>query len=186
MQPLLHDVSGQGDPLVLVPGGLSGWVSWIGHARLLSTDRTVVRVQHRGLELAGSGQPIPETYATETETDALLATVDTLGLERFDLAGWSLGGHVALAFALAHPDRVRTLTLIEPAAYWILRQTGYDAGTLDSLERSDRSLNGASVSPEDMKGFLVRAGLAQPGDDFESHPSWPIWMQNRQILASIG
>ena len=185
-RPLLHERTGTGDPIVLVPGSLSGWISWIPHARALAANREVIRVQLRGLELVGSGQPLPANYSTATETDALLATVDALGLERFDLAGWSLGGHVALAFTLAHPDRVRTLTLIEPAAMWVLRQAGYPAADLAALETHDRAFAGRAITPEDLKRFLVRTGLGSPGDDFESHPSWPIWMRNRQILASIG
>jgi pimeloyl-ACP methyl ester carboxylesterase len=183
---LLHERTGAGNPIVLVPGGLSGWVSWIPHARTLSESHEVIRVQLRGLELVESGQVVPDSYAITTETDALLATVDALGLERFDLAGWSFGGLVALDFALAHPGRVRTLTLIEPAAYWILREAGYDRGVLDDLERSDCSLRGKTITPMEFRNFLVRVGLAKPDDDVESHRSWPIWMQNRQILASIG
>ena len=49
---LLHEVKGQGDPIVLVPGGLSGWLSWIPHAERLSKERMVVRVQLRSIELA--------------------------------------------------------------------------------------------------------------------------------------
>jgi hypothetical protein len=26
---LLHEVTGKGDPIVLVPGGVSGWLSWL-------------------------------------------------------------------------------------------------------------------------------------------------------------
>lgn len=40
------EVSGDGDtPIVLVPGGLSGWVSWKPHAEILSKDFKVIRVQ---------------------------------------------------------------------------------------------------------------------------------------------
>jgi pimeloyl-ACP methyl ester carboxylesterase len=38
------------------------------------------------------------------------------------LAGWSGGGKAALEFATEYPDRVRSLTLVEPAGYWILEQ----------------------------------------------------------------
>ena len=55
------------------------------------------------------------------------------GLVRFDLAGWSYGGHVALAFALEYPRRVRTLTVIEPNTVWILREMGYDPEAVASL-----------------------------------------------------
>jgi pimeloyl-ACP methyl ester carboxylesterase len=183
---LLHEVTGQGEPIVLVPGGLSGWLSWIPFAERLSLGRTVVRVQLRSVELAGAGEPFPEDYGILTEREALLATVDEIGLEDFDLAGWSHGGGVALAFALEYPERIRTLTLIEPEAPWILRETGHAADTLAKNEAYDRSLAGREITTDDLKDFLVRAGFGEPGDDFESLPSWPVWVRNRQVLSAIG
>lgn len=183
---LLHEVKGQGDPIVLVPGILSGWFSWIPFAERLSKERAVVRVQLCNVELAEAGEPFPDDYGTLAEREALLATVDELGLDGFDLAGWSYGGAVALAFALEHPERVRTLTLIEPEAPWILRGAGHTAETLARNEAYDRSFTGRDVTVDDLKDFLARAGFGQPGDDVESLPSWPVWVRNRQVLSTIG
>jgi pimeloyl-ACP methyl ester carboxylesterase len=183
---LLHEVKGQGEPIVLVPGGLSGWLSWIPHTERLSAERMVVRVQLRSVELAEAGEPFPADYGILTEREALRTTVDELGLEIFDLAGWSHGGLVALAFALEYPERVRTLTLIEPGAFWILRETGRASHSLAGAEADDRSLSGREVTIRDLKDFLVRAGLGEPGDDFESLPQWPVWVRNRQVLSIIG
>ncbi len=183
---LLHEVTGQGEPLVLMPGVLSGWLSWIPFAERLSKERMVVRVQLRSIELAESGNPFPDDYGTLTEREALLATVDELGLEDFDLAGWSYGGHVALAFALEYPERVRTLTLIEPEASWILRETGRAKDALAKNEAYDRSFTGREITIGDLKDFLVRAGFGAPGDDLESLPPWPVWARNRQVLSTIG
>lgn len=183
---LLHEVKGQGEPVVLVPGGLSGWLSWIPHAERLSKERMVVRVQLRSIELAEAGEPFPEDYGVLTEREALHATVNELGLDTFDLAGWSHGGLVSLAFALEYPDRVRTLTLIEPEAPWILRETGHAGGTLAGNEAYDRSFTGREITVDDLKDFLVRAGLGEPGDDFESLPQWPVWVRNRQVLSIFG
>jgi len=183
---LLHDVKGEGEPIVLVPGGLSGWLSWIPHAERLSAERMVIRVQLRSVELAETGEPFPEDYGTLTEREVLRATVDELGLDSFDLAGWSYGGHVALAFALEYPERVRTLTVIEPSALWILRETGHAAGSLAQSEAFDRSTAGREITVDDLKGFLVRAGFGEPGDDFESLPQWPVWVRNRQVISANG
>jgi pimeloyl-ACP methyl ester carboxylesterase len=180
---LLHEVKGQGGPIVLVPGGLSGWLSWIPHAERLSKERMVVRVQLRSVELAEAGEPFPADYGLLNEREALRTTVDELGLESFDLAGWSHGGLVALAFALEYPERVRTLTLIEPGAFWIPRETGQAADALAEDEAYERSLSGREITIRDLKGLLVRAGLGAPGDDFESLPSWPVWVRNRQVLS---
>lgn len=183
---LLHEVKGQGHPIVLVPGGLSGWLSWIPHAERLSKERMVVRVQLRSVELAEAGKPFPEDYGVLTEREALRATVDELGLDSFDLAGWSHGGLVALAFALEYPERVRALTLIEPGAFWILRETGHASDALVRAEADDRLFTGREITVDDLKDFLVRAGLGQPGDDFESLPQWPVWVRNRQVLSIFG
>lgn len=181
--PLLHEVTGEGEPIVLVPGGLSGWLSWIPFVEPLAKDRQVIRVQLRSVELAEAGTLYPPDYGTLTEREALRATVDRLGMDRFDLVGWSYGGHVALAFALEYPRRVRTLTVIEPAAIWILRETGHAVGALRQSEAFDRSMAGKEISIGDLKSFLVQAGLGKPGDDFGSMPSWPVWVRNRQVLS---
>src|SRR5918992_6166943 len=102
---LLHEVKGQGEPVVLVPGGLSGWLSWLPHAERLSTERMVVRVQLRSIELAEAGEPFPEDYGVLTEREALHATVNELGLDTFDLAGWSHGGPLPPAVGLEYPGR---------------------------------------------------------------------------------
>lgn len=183
---LLYEVTGSGEPIVLMPGGLSGWLSWIPHAQRLSADRQVVRVQLRSVELAEAGKPYPPDYGIEAEYEGLRATVDNLGLESFDLAGWSHGGHAALAFALEYPHRVRSLTLVEPAAHWILRATGRFDEMADQMEPLDRSTSGREISLDDLREFLVRAGFGQPGDDFESLPSWPVWVRNRQVLSVMG
>lgn len=184
--PLLHEVTGEGEPIILVPGGLSGWLSWLPFIAPLAKDRQVVRVQLRSVELAEAGTPYPPDYDTLTEREALRATVDRLGLDRFDLAGWSYGAHCSLAFTLEYPQRVRTLTVIEPPAVWILRETGHAVEALGQSEAFDRSTAGKQITIDDLKGFLLRAGLAKPGDDVESLPSWPVWVRNRQVVSVNG
>lgn len=184
--PLLHEVTGTGDPIVLVPGILTGWASWQDHAERLAARHTVVRVQARSVELAEAGKPIPSDYSIAMERDALLATIDTLGFDRVDLAGWSLGGGIALAFALDHPERVRTLTLIEPEASWVLRATGRATEALAAAEAFDRSYTGREITVEDLKAFLVRAGIGTPDTDFTAHPRWPLMVRNRQVLSTLG
>jgi pimeloyl-ACP methyl ester carboxylesterase len=187
-RPLLHEVTGRGDPLVLMPGTLTGWASWVAPAERLAANHRVVRAQARVIELVEAGMPIPSSYDIPMEREALRATVDALGLDRFDLAGWSLGGGVSLSFALAFPERVRTLTLIEPAALWLLRATGYDAAKLDAAEAGDRALAGKDITIDDLKAFMVYAGLGQPGTegtDVEAHPRWPIMVRNRQAISTL-
>jgi pimeloyl-ACP methyl ester carboxylesterase len=66
------------------------------------------------LEVYARPQP-PPGYSLGTEVDALLRLADSRGWPRVHLYGSSYGGSVALAFTAAHPDRVSSLTLDEPA-----------------------------------------------------------------------
>ena len=52
---LLTDVAGEGFPLVLIPGGVTGWLSWIPHQELLKHTFQVIRVQPIHNELGSAG-----------------------------------------------------------------------------------------------------------------------------------
>lgn len=124
------EVIGKGMPLVLVGGGLTGWASWEPFVKDLAEKRTVIRVQLLGVQFGLEDSPLPEDYSVKTESGALAATLDSLGYtEPIDIVAWSFGAFTSLDFALDHPDRIRTLTLIEPPAIWVLHVTGkWDAG----------------------------------------------------------
>ncbi|HEV2128917.1 MAG TPA: alpha/beta hydrolase, partial [Thermomicrobiales bacterium] len=101
-------------------------------------------------------------------------------------AGWSYGAHVTLAFALEYPERIRTLTLIEPPAVWIMRETGWNPPERARIEAFDRGMTGRELTADDLKAFLVRAGFGPPETDFEALPTWPSWLAHRQALAING
>ena len=65
-------------------------------------------------DLRGFGQSIDNSPAPFHHADDLLAIMDAIGLEQCDVIGVSMGGSVALNFALNHPERVRNLILISP------------------------------------------------------------------------
>ena len=105
------EVSGQGRPLVLVPGGLTGWMSWKPHAERLSADHRVVRVQLLNVDLGLQKERLPDDYSVSMEVRALSAALDKEGIGEADFAAWSFGAEITLSFAIANPGRVRTLTL---------------------------------------------------------------------------
>ena len=85
------------------------------YARLAEALSPTVRVITKDLECFAEAPP--DTYTLESEMDGLIRTTEAAGIDRFHLLGYSVGGSLALVFALAHPDRITSLTLIEPA--WI-------------------------------------------------------------------
>lgn len=185
MEPriLQHDDRGVGDPLVLVPGGLTGWVSWIPHQERLVDRHRVIRVQPIHNELGSKGVPGDPGYTAQIERESLRLTLDALDLERPHLAGWSGGGLALIAFAIEYPHRVRSLTLVEPAVYWILARLGE---RLDEVEESNglvHGLFGREVSEDELATFLRLGGLAEHDGDVRSHPNWGRWAQHRTTLS---
>lgn len=185
MEPrvLQYETTGEGEPIALVPGGLTGWVSWIPHAERLSATRRVIRVQPIHNELGSKGIPGDPTYSADTERESLRLTLDDLGIERADFAGWSGGGRALVEFVLAYPERVRSLSLVEPAAYWILERLGEAGPIIDEGTQFLHELAGSEVTEEDLARFLVLAGFAASPEEARDDPNWERWMSHRMALS---
>lgn len=174
------DIVGDGPRLALVGGGLTGWKSWEPHAERLSTTRTVARLQPLNVQYGLENRPLPDGYSAKTESAALKAALDEAGwLEAIDLVGWSYGALIALDFALHHPERIRTLTLIEPPAGWMLPEDAHDDPEIRAIQSLE--IDG-DVSAADLEAFLRAAGLVAAGSTPSELPQWPVWMEHRQSL----
>jgi pimeloyl-ACP methyl ester carboxylesterase len=104
-----YDVSGSGArTLVLAHAYPTNRNLWAPQVEALARDRTVVAYDLRGFGLSGAPDDA-QAYSPQRSVDDLLALVDQLGAPRVDLCGLSMGGNVALNFALAHPHRVSSL-----------------------------------------------------------------------------
>jgi pimeloyl-ACP methyl ester carboxylesterase len=94
--------------LVLVHGFSLDCRMWDEQAAAFSLHYQVLRYDLRGF--GRSALPGSQTYHHEADLSALL---DYLDLGRVNLIGLSLGGMVAVDFALTYPERVRTLILVD-------------------------------------------------------------------------
>ncbi len=101
---------GSSAPLVLVHGMAGERHDWRRLIAELPDDLPILRY-----DLRGFGASEAETGLPYSHTDDLRAVFDALGLERAAVLGLSMGGGVALNFALSHPDRVSRLILVSPA-----------------------------------------------------------------------
>jgi pimeloyl-ACP methyl ester carboxylesterase len=109
---LWHEIYGEGEPLVLLHGGLMTIPEMAPLIEPLAKQRKVI-----ALELQGHGRS-PDTdrpLALATLGDDIGAVIDRLGLERADVAGYSFGAEVALRAAIQHPSKVRRLIVISTA-----------------------------------------------------------------------
>jgi pimeloyl-ACP methyl ester carboxylesterase len=115
----LHEFDGgaPGAPALLLVHGLAGQLE---HYTYGVTDRLAGRWRMVAVDRPGNGHSTraPDTPADlKTQADALAALIDELGLERPLVVGHSLGGALALALALHHPQRVGGLALIAPLTH---------------------------------------------------------------------
>lgn len=178
------DVTGSGVPLVLVPGGLTGWLSWVPHAQKLSSSFRVIRVQLLNVEYGLQGLGLPAGYGVRTESRALELALDSVRVTQAHMSGWSYGGMILLDFALSHPDRVRSLTLIEPPAFWVLRTRAPLAEDALAFQETSRSFMVDNVTEEQLVQFAHFAGFVPPNIDPRNLPPWPVWAQHRQSLRT--
>jgi pimeloyl-ACP methyl ester carboxylesterase len=104
-----YGVEGTGPAVLLLQGvGLVG-EGWRPQVDGLRDRFRLVFPDHRGI----GGSTIPDGQVTiEAMADDALAVMDGLGLDRFHVAGHSMGGVIAQAIALRAPERVRSLALL--------------------------------------------------------------------------
>lgn len=118
------------------------------------------------------GDAPPTDFSIATEMDGVLRVADEAGVERFHLYGHSGGGAVALAFAVAHGDRVLSLALDEPASDFT------DEGNVDyGWPDFDRALQ---MPPAESMREFMRLQVA-PGVELPPPPPGPPppWMASR-------
>lgn len=181
---LEHEHTGEGEPpLVLLPGGLTGWQSWLPLVPALSADRRVVRLQPIANAEGQAGRLGDRAYHASVERDSIGKTLDSLGIEDMHLVGWSNGGRMALDFALAFPQRLRTLTMIEPAAWWLVCDSDQSARDMAQLVAR---CAGREITDDDLRAFFVLDGIVGPEVDITSLPAWDFWSSCRQTLSWYG
>jgi pimeloyl-ACP methyl ester carboxylesterase len=108
-QELYYELHGQGPPLVLVMGiGYDSSLWTLAQVPALSTQFQVIMVDNRD---AGRSSNATRPYSVADMADDLAGLLDGLGIQRSHLLGLSMGGMIALEFALRHPDRLDRLVL---------------------------------------------------------------------------
>jgi pimeloyl-ACP methyl ester carboxylesterase len=106
---------GSGPAIVLLHGTSSSLHTWEGWAARLRQGNRVVRFDLPAFGLTGPSPARDYTIdAYVTFVDRLL---DRLGVQSCALGGNSLGGAIAWKYALAHPQRVRALILVDAGGY---------------------------------------------------------------------
>jgi pimeloyl-ACP methyl ester carboxylesterase len=157
--------------VILLPGAVLP--ADLAYGALLEALGDEVEAVAKELELYASEEP-PPNYALDVEIEGILRAAQTSGFDRLHLVGYSGGGAASLAFAARHPERLRSIALLEPA--WA------GNGGLDPAEEAvwrefDRIM---ALPPEEMMPAFVRSNLG-PGVEPPPPPPGPPppWMAKR-------
>jgi pimeloyl-ACP methyl ester carboxylesterase len=106
---LHYERAGSGEQLLLIQGMSGTHVSWGTPFRApLEEAFDVVAFDNRGIGLSA---PIDGPFTIAEMAEDTAGLLDALEIERAHVVGISMGGMIAQELALAHPERLRSLTL---------------------------------------------------------------------------
>ncbi|MBW0117613.1 alpha/beta fold hydrolase [Pseudonocardia abyssalis] len=142
---LNYEITGSGEPLLLVMGTSGAIALWGEMIARLSETNQVIAYDNRGLGGSDRGSG-PITVASLAEDASAL--LEALEVPRAHVLGWSLGSAIAQELALAHPDQVASALLY---ATW---------GRADGFQRSVLTALRLPYVHRDMESALATAGLA--------------------------
>lgn len=105
---IYYEVSGHGEPLLLIMGLGGGSSLWWRQVECLSPDYRVITYDSRGV---GRSDCPDVPYSVEMMTADARGLLDMLGVARAHVYGVSMGGMIAQELALRHPEMVASLVL---------------------------------------------------------------------------
>jgi pimeloyl-ACP methyl ester carboxylesterase len=137
---------GKGPPLLLIAGFSGTMEDWDPRlVNALAQHHRVITFDNAGIGKTGR-LPVPLTI--DTMADQTSALLDTLGLARADVLGWSMGSMIAQALAVRHPNQVGHLILCAgyPGNGTTIRPS---RAQLDAFESGDPPKVMAALFPAD-------------------------------------
>ena len=143
-----YEVHGQGQPLVMIHGGLGGGegsAAMVENFAANFSDRFQLIFYDR--RAAGRSETPQDGYSMANQVQDLRELLEKLGVNRAHILGSSGGGPIALGMALDHPEMVETLLLINTMSYASQPERAARQQELDNL-RSNETAYGRDGSVE--------------------------------------
>ena len=108
---IAYDVSGQGDPVLMINGIGAPRGGWGLQMPAVSARYRTITFDNRDVGETGPGTS-PAPYSSDQFAHDAAGLLDCLGIERAHIVGASMGGCIAQAFAALYPERTQTATII--------------------------------------------------------------------------
>ncbi len=118
---------GQGPPLLYLHG-IGGWGRWETYHIGMGVTNEVYAPHLLGWQ---EGRIPPSVHSVRDYAQVMVGLLDTLALDRVDLVGHSIGGWLALYIAIAQPERVSRLVLVDPLGLDFPAHPGADLTQID-------------------------------------------------------
>jgi pimeloyl-ACP methyl ester carboxylesterase len=103
---MYYAVYGEGEPVLLIHGGLGNADVWGYQVPPLAAGHKVIVADSRG---HGRSTRSAKPFGYQLMADDYLALLDHLGIDRTALVGWSDGGIIGVDIAIRHPERLSRL-----------------------------------------------------------------------------
>lgn len=159
-----YEISGEGEPLLLLHGGLGSTDMFKPVMPALTEHRQVIAV-----DLQGHGRTELRDRKIDIEDigDDMATVLKSLGYDQVDVLGYSFGGGVGFRFAVQHPEMVRRLAMVsagysEEGFYPEMRaqQVQVGAAMADMMKDTPmyKSYMAVAPKPEDFPRLLQGMG----------------------------
>jgi len=113
---LVHvEQAGQGEPVLLLHGFGASSYSWRKVIPAISAAHRVIAIDLNGFGYTERPKDLA-SYTREGQAALILGVMDALGIDRAHFVGHSYGGGLSLFLASTHPERLRTLVLVDSSA----------------------------------------------------------------------
>jgi abhydrolase domain-containing protein 6 len=164
--PYLEGGPAGAETIVMVHGYGGDKDNWPLYARHFTKQFRVIAP-----DLPGFGRNVRDAalhYGVNTQTERLHAFLAALGVDRFHLAGNSMGGFIALNYALTYPEQLKSLTVFDPAGVRSINKSevelaadeGRNLLLATTLEEFDRLLGFVMHKRLPSPKFMMKAMLA--------------------------
>jgi 3-oxoadipate enol-lactonase len=149
-------IQGSGDPLLLIAGFACDHTIWALVLPALAARYRVITFDNRGIGQSSGSETVTSIRQMAEDSVALL---DVIGLGPVHVAGHSMGGLIAQELALAHPQRVQSLSLLSTCA----RIDERGKAITDSWAELPRLVDAATMNRLLLPWMYTRAFYAKPG-----------------------
>jgi pimeloyl-ACP methyl ester carboxylesterase len=168
---LAYERRGTGNPLALLHGFPLDHHTWDFVAPLLEGTFDLILPDLRGF---GESTTVNEPHTLDAFASDIAGLLDHLGIQKTAVAGHSMGGYVALAFAKLYPDRISGLGLVSTQTL------------ADPPDRKEgRYKTAADVAEKGIRGVVEAMASKFTSDEKIQNASREI-MQGQQPAAYIG